>query len=147
MDEATGGHTVRLEMCSGIEMLESVDLVAERVGRMAGLDDDARHWVGISVRESVINAIKHGNKFDRAKHVFVEMTMRPAGAPSELLVRVRDQGTGFNPETVPDPLAPENMLKASGRGLFLIHTFMDHVSLERAEGGGTEIRMVKRISR
>jgi serine/threonine-protein kinase RsbW len=145
MDGATGGHTVRLEICSAIEMLESVDLMAEQVGRMAGLDEDARHWVGMSVRESVINAIKHGNKHDRAKHVFVEMTLAPVGRPTELVVRVRDQGTGFDPEGVPDPLAPENMLKTSGRGLFLIHTFMDDVSLTRAAGGGTEIRMVKRL--
>src|SRR5207247_4767896 len=115
------------------------------IGRGIGLDDEAVHWVGVAVRESVINAIKHGNRSDTAKHVFVEFdTSSPPEAP-ELTIRVRDEGEGFDPEHLADPLAPENVLKSSGRGIFLIRSFMDDVRLQRAPEGGMEIRMTKRV--
>ncbi len=103
------------------------------------------HWVGVAVRESVINAIKHGNQNDATKHVFVEFETHEMAVP-ELSIRVRDQGAGFDPEEVADPLAPENLLKSSGRGIFLIRNFMDDVRLQRAPEGGMEIRMVKRVT-
>jgi serine/threonine-protein kinase RsbW len=93
----------------------------------------------------VINAIKHGNRNDSAKHVFVEFTTATTAAVPELLIRVRDEGEGFDPETVANPLDPENLLKSSGRGIFLIRNFMDDVQLQRAPEGGMEIRMVKRV--
>jgi serine/threonine-protein kinase RsbW len=62
-----------------------------------------------------------------------------------LTVRVRDQGEGFDPDTLADPLAPENLLKASGRGIFLIRSFMDDVQLRNAPEGGMEVRMIKRL--
>ena len=61
------------------------------------------------------------------------------------MIRVRDEGEGFDPESIADPLAPENLLKASGRGIFLIRNFMDDVQLQRAPEGGMEIRMTKRL--
>ncbi len=125
-------------------MLDFVQVVGDHVGRDVGLDDDAIHWVGVAVRESVINAIKHGNRHDAAKHVFVEFESAIADDEPELRIRVRDEGPGFDPETLPDPLAPENLLRASGRGIFLIRNFMDHVLIRRAPEGGMEIRMVKR---
>jgi|SRR5437588_8715799 len=141
------GHQVlRLEFTSAFEMLDFVQVVSDHVGRSVGLDDDAVHWVGVAVRESVINAIKHGNQNDAGKHVFVEF--ETASAPeTELQIRVRDQGAGFDPATVADPLAPENLLKSSGRGIFLIRSFMDDVQLGRAPQGGMEIRMSKRVAR
>jgi len=102
------------------------------------------HWVGVAIRESVINAIKHGNRHDASKHVFVEFENTPGDAPG-LIIRVRDQGEGFDPELVADPLSPENILKSSGRGIFLIRNFMDDVRLQPAPEGGMEIRMVKRL--
>ena len=79
------------------------------------------------------------------KHVFVEFADRPAGEPPELIIRVRDEGEGFDPESIADPLAQENLLKSSGRGIFLIRSFMDDVRLQRAPEGGMEIRMTKRV--
>jgi serine/threonine-protein kinase RsbW len=139
------GHHLHLEFTGAFEMLDLVQVVSDHVGRDVGLDDDAVHWVGVAIRESVINAIKHGNQNDAGKHVFVEFetTMREAAA--ELKIRVRDQGEGFDPERVADPLAPENLLKSSGRGIFLIRSFMDDVRLQRAPEGGMEIRMTKRV--
>src|ERR1700704_3389179 len=128
-----GQHIVRLEFTSAFEMLDFVQVVSDHMARDVGLDDDSLHWVGVAIRESVINAIKHGNRHDAAK----------ADVP-ELLIRVRDQGEGFDPETVANPLDPENLLKSSGRGIFLIRNFMDDVQLQRAPEGGMEIRMVKR---
>lgn len=140
----TNGHkTVRLEFGSAFEMLDIVQVMSDYVGRSLGLDDDSLHWVGVAVRESVINAIKHGNRHDISKHVIVEFVT----APSEMTVSIRDQGEGFDPDQLADPLAPENMLKASGRGIFLMRNFMDDVSLRRAPEGGMEVRMVKRVQR
>ncbi len=140
---SVSSQIVHLEFSSAFEMLDFVQVVSDHLGRSVGLDDDARHWVSVAIRESVINAIKHGNRNDATKHVFVDLETHSNGQP-ELSIRVRDQGEGFEPEEVADPLAPENLLKASGRGIFLIRSFMDHVQLRRAPGGGMEIQMTKR---
>ncbi len=136
-------QTVHLEFTSAFEMLDFVQVVTDHLGRSVGLDDDARHWVSVAIRESVINAIKHGNRNDANKHVFVDLETHSSGQP-ELSIRVRDEGEGFEPEAVADPLAPENLLKASGRGIFLIRSFMDYVQLRRSPEGGMEIHMTKR---
>jgi len=143
--ESNGQHIVRLEFTSAFEMLDFVQVVSDHMARDVGLDDDSLHWVGVAIRESVINAIKHGNRNDAAKHVFIEFeTATKADVPT-LLIRVRDEGEGFDPETIANPLDPENLLKSSGRGIFLIRNFMDDVQLQRAPEGGMEIRMVKRV--
>ena len=140
------GHVVHLEFTSLFEMLDCVQVVSDHLGRSVGLDDDDRHWVGVAVRESVINAIKHGNREDRGKLVTIEFAFTPIDAPTELVVKVTDQGEGFEPQEVADPLAPENMLKSSGRGIFFMRSFMDEVQLQRAPQGGMEVRMVKKLA-
>ena len=140
-----GQHIVRLEFTSAFEMLDFVQVVSDHMARDIGLDDDALHWVGVAIRESVINAIKHGNRNDAEKHVFIEFETATRSDVPELMIRVRDEGEGFDPETVANPLDPENLLKSSGRGIFLIRNFMDDVQLQRAPEGGMEIRMVKRV--
>jgi serine/threonine-protein kinase RsbW len=142
----TRGGTVRLQIHSHFEMLDFVQVVSDRMGQLAGLDEDAVHWIGVAVRESVINAIKHGNREDYGKIVTVEFAMAPTSRPDELVVRVLDQGEGFDPEQVADPLAPENILKSSGRGIFFMRNFMDDVTLRRAAEGGMEVRMVKKLA-
>ena len=139
------GQLVHLEFTSAFEMLDFVQVVTEHLGRSVGLDDDARHWVSVAIRESVINAIKHGNRNDAAKHVFVDLETHSNGHP-ELFIRVRDEGEGFEPEEVANPLAPENLLKSSGRGIFLIRSFMDELRLQPAAEGGMEVVMVKRAA-
>ena len=142
---SNGQHIVRLEFTSAFEMLDFVQVVSDHMARDIGLDDDALHWVGVAIRESVINAIKHGNRNDADKHVFIEFETATRSDVPELMIRVRDQGEGFDPETVANPLDPENLLKSSGRGIFLIRNFMDDVQLQRVPEGGMEIRMVKRV--
>lgn len=140
------GGTVRLQIHSNFEMVDFVQVVSDRVGQLAGMDDDSVHWIGVAVRESVINAIKHGNREDFGKIVTIEFTFAPTVDPRELVVRVVDQGEGFEPDAVADPLAPENILKSSGRGIFFMRSFMDDVVLQRAAGGGMEVRMTKKLA-
>ena len=139
----TCGNPVRLDFHSSFDMLDFVQVVSDHIGRMSGLDEDAVHWVGIAVRESVINAIKHGNKHDASKRVHVEFMQLDGSAPG-IAIRVRDEGPGFDPQSLPDCCAPENILKSSGRGIFLIRNFMDEMVLQRAPQGGMEVVMVKR---
>jgi serine/threonine-protein kinase RsbW len=135
--------SIHLEFTSTFEMVDFVELVGGHVSRGIGLDEESVHWVGVAIRECVINAIKHGNQHDASKRVFVEFATAVNSVP-QMTIRVRDQGKGFDPEQVADPLAPENLLKGSGRGIFLIRNFMDEVDLQRAPQGGMEVRMVKR---
>ncbi|HEY8550054.1 MAG TPA: ATP-binding protein [Vicinamibacterales bacterium] len=136
---------VRLKIHSVFDMLDLIQVVSDHLSHMAGLDEDATHWVGVAVRESVINAIKHGNRFDEGKFVTIEFRLEPPDAPTELVVSVIDQGEGFEVEDVADPLAPENLLKSSGRGIFFMRSFMDDVSLQRRPEGGMEVRMTKKL--
>ena len=143
----THSHTVRIEFGSAFDMVDFVQVVSDHIGRMAGLDEDSLHWVSVAVRESVVNAIKHGNKNDESKRVVVEFTPVPGHDPEQLVIRVQDEGEGFDPEEIADPLAPENILKSSGRGIFLIRSFMDDVQLQRGKTRGMEVRMVKKVLR
>ncbi len=138
-------RTLRLAFPSHLDMLDFVQLVSDHAGRVGNLDDDSVHRVGVSVRESVVNAITHGNTEDKTKRVVVEFQFEPYDAPARLVVRVLDQGQGFDPLDLADPCAPENLLKPCGRGLFFMRSFMDGLTLRRAPGGGTEVRMVKKI--
>jgi serine/threonine-protein kinase RsbW len=142
---ANGHQIVKLEFTSSFEMLDFVQVVCDHVSRGIGLDEDSSHWVSVAIRESVINAIKHGNRNDETKRVFVDFETSMPAAGNELTIRVRDQGEGFEPEEVADPLAPENLLKSSGRGIFLIRNFMDDVQLSKVPQGGMQISMTKRV--
>ena len=113
---------------------------------MAGLDEDATHWVSVAVRESVINAIKHGNREDRDKHVTIEFELSPRAHPAEFVVEVLDEGEGFDPDHVANPLDPENVLKSSGRGIFFMKNFMDDVRIARRPEGGMSVRMLKKLA-
>lgn len=135
--------TVRLEIPSALHMLDLVDTVTDHVGRTAGFEGDTLHWIGVSVRECVINAIVHGNSRDSRKRVHLDFISAPNSDGTELAVCVRDEGAGFDLATLTDPLAPESILRPSGRGIFLMRTFMDDVSLRRAPQGGMQVRMVK----
>jgi serine/threonine-protein kinase RsbW len=140
------GGLVRLQIPSLFDMVDLVQILSDRMGNMGGFDEDAVHWIGVAVRESVINAIKHGNKEDADKTVTIEFGFTPLDNPTELVVCITDRGEGFEPEEVADPLAPENMLKSSGRGIFFMRNFMDEVQLQRAPGGGMQVRMMKKLA-
>ncbi len=134
-------RVVRLEIASRFEMLDMVQTVLAQIAAMLGFDEDAVHYMSVAVRESVVNAIKHGNRRDESKRIGVEFTIHPKA----LEVEVRDEGRGFDPTLVGNPVAPENLLKADGRGIFFMRSFMDEVSYAFPRGGGTVVRMVKRL--
>jgi serine/threonine-protein kinase RsbW len=144
----SGAHLVRLRLPSSFDLLDLVQVASDRLAGLAGLDEDATHWVSVAVRESVINAIKHGNREDRSKHVTVEFRLTPIQQPpgGELVVEVLDEGAGFDPSDVGNPLDPENMLKSSGRGIFFMRNFMDDVAIERRPEGGMCVRLSKRVA-
>ncbi len=111
---------------------------AELWARRAGFDEDIIGNVAMSVREAAVNAVLHGNGYDPEKHICVSFET----TPRVLAIRIADQGTGLDPESLPDPLAPENILSGSGRGIFLIRAFMDEVHF-RQLSPGNEITLIK----
>jgi serine/threonine-protein kinase RsbW len=137
----TSLRTIKLDIASRFEMLEMVQTILVRAAEMVGFDDDASHYLSVAVRESVVNAIKHGSKGDESRRIVVALTSHP----NALEVRVQDQGSGFDPSSVPDPLAEENLLKADGRGIFFMRQFMDEVTYTFPPRGGTIVKMVKRL--
>lgn len=139
--KAPAGRIVKLDIASRFDLLEMVQSVLNDLASMVGFDEDAAHYMSVAVRESVINAIKHGNQVDESKRVTIVFSIQPRG----LEIEVRDQGTGFDPSAVPDPVAPENILKVSGRGIFFMRSFMDEVVYTFPKRGGTVVRMVKRL--
>jgi serine/threonine-protein kinase RsbW len=139
---------VTLDVGSDPEALDLIELVTEHVSRGVGFEEDARYWIVAAVREAAMNANDHANRRDPTKRVVAEFATVPldnASEPLELVIRIRDEGHGFDPEAVPDPTAVENLLKPSGRGLLLMRQVMDDVQIGRALQGGTEIRLVKRL--
>jgi serine/threonine-protein kinase RsbW len=141
MTKTSEGRTVKLDLASRFEMLDVVQTVLVQVCQLVGFDEESVHYMSVAVRESIVNAIKHGNRQDEKKRVLVRLTIHRR----LLEVEVRDEGVGFDPEAVPDPLAPENLLKAYGRGIFFMRQFMDEVTHSFPPRGGTVVRMVKRV--
>lgn len=140
----TSGNTIRVDFHSSLEMLDVIQLMSDHIGGRAGLDEESLHWVGVALRESVINAIKHGNCSDVRKRVHVEFTVLEGDELPGLSICVRDEGCGFDPSTIADPRAQENLLKSTGRGILLMRSFMDEMTFQRAAEGGMEVRMLKR---
>jgi serine/threonine-protein kinase RsbW len=141
MTKAPADRTVKLDVASRYEMLDVVHTVLLQMCGLVGFGEEAVHYMSVAVRESVVNAIKHGNKGDETKRVVVQFTIHDRA----LEVAVRDEGRGFDPASVPDPLAPENLLKAYGRGIFFMRQFMDEVTHAFPPKGGTVVRMLKRV--
>lgn len=137
------GERIDITISSRFENIELVQVIAEHLCENAGLDEDGSHWIGMAVREAVANAIKHGNKLDVKKKVHATFTLRG----TELEIEISDQGEGFDPEKVSDPLNPQNLMKTSGRGIFYMKTFMDEIRYSFHAGGGTSLVMIKNLAK
>jgi serine/threonine-protein kinase RsbW len=137
----TQTRTVKLDIASRFEMLDVVQTVVTHLATLVGFGEDATHYMSVAVRESVVNAIKHGNGLDPEKRVDLVFTI----GDKAFEVTIHDQGRGFDPTSIPDPLAQENLLKVDGRGIFFMKSFMDEVSYAFPPGGGTLVRMLKRL--
>lgn len=130
-----------MSLSSRFENIEMAQHLCGKLLEGRQISDETKHWILMALREGLANAIKHGNAQNMAKRVHVDMQV----AGDTLEIRIRDEGEGFDPESVGDPLAPENRLKTSGRGIFYMRTFMDDVRFQRADGGGMEIVLMKNL--
>jgi serine/threonine-protein kinase RsbW len=133
--------TFELTIPSRLEELESVQRLITKATEAFGLSEDMAYWMELTVSESVINAIRHGNQFDPAKKAHLAISFD--GESVEVVVE--DQGEGFNLEELADPTRAENLLKPCGRGILIIRSFMDEVTLSPKEGGGMRLHMLKRV--
>ena len=133
---------VEVVLENDLKNVEVAEEIARRISDTVGFDEDDQHKIDMAVHESVINAIWHGNKNDPSKHVRLRFEIYS----DRLEIRVRDQGNGYDPSRLLDPLAEENLLNVSGRGIFLIRTFMDEYRVENIAGEGTEVILVKRLN-
>jgi len=130
-----------LTIPSRIEQMEAVHALIEEAVKEYKLNNEMAHWIELSVSESMINAIQHGNKADPSK----QATLRISSSSDAIEIIVEDEGCGFTLDNVADPTDKANLLKPSGRGILIIRSFMDEVDLSLREGGGCRLRMVKRL--
>jgi len=122
-----------------VNLVQEIESLTEQASIHAGLAEEERDSLAISVTEIANNAIIHGNRRDPKKKVFVNVRAK-AG---EVRVVIRDQGGGFEPDKLSNPLDPENLLRESGRGVFIVRSLMDEVNFDFSRGG-TEITIIKR---
>jgi serine/threonine-protein kinase RsbW len=132
-------ETVERSLDSTLESVDSAEELVLGIAERAGFDDDDLMKIGMAVRESMVNAVVHGNRYNANKKVRLSVSH---GA-ERLTVRIQDEGEGFEVTELPDPLAPENLMRTSGRGIFLIRSFMDEFDIRRHERGGMEMTLVK----
>ncbi len=134
-------QTTRLVLPSHLEAVADASAAATDFVKGCGLDEQVAFGVDMAVREAVTNAVVHGNQEDENKSVEVVFGCEE----NALKIEIRDQGKGFDPASVPDPTEPANLLKTSGRGIFLMRTFMDEVDWFARPDGGTTVRLVKKF--
>lgn len=125
---------------STLETVNSAEETAGRLASEAGFEDEEVMKISMAVREATVNAVLHGNAYDPGKKVVLNFESNG----HDLVITIRDQGKGLDLSKIPDPLAPENLLKTSGRGIFLIRSFMDEVHIHPSHTG-TEIKLVKHV--
>jgi serine/threonine-protein kinase RsbW len=133
---------IRMSLSSRFENIEMAQHLCGKLLEGWELNEETTHWILMALREALANAIKHGNGQDMAKRVHLEMEVKD----HTLRIRIRDEGSGFDPAGVADPLAQENRFKTSGRGIFYMKTFMDEVRFSRVDGGGMEIVLTKDLT-
>ncbi len=131
-------NRVTYTLDSTLESVNKAEGEARWVANGAGFDEDAVEQIAMAVREAAVNAVLHGNAYSPEKKVGLEFET----TPKSLVITIRDEGKGLDESTIPDPLAPENLLKTSGRGIFLMRSFMDEVRIRKVNPG-TEVTLIK----
>ncbi len=124
-----------------MESVGEVEAAADQLATEAGLDEDQRFHIAMAVREAAINAVLHGNGYDSSRQIDVSLE----NTGTALVFVIADQGQGFDPDQLPDPLAPENLLRGTGRGIFLMRSLMDEVHFRQLHPG-TELTLVKHLA-
>jgi serine/threonine-protein kinase RsbW len=133
-------NRVSYTLDSTLETVDSAEQTATRIAGETGFDEDEVMRIAMAVREAAVNAVLHGNAYDPGKKVTLDFER----TGKDLVITIRDQGKGLDPKSIPDPLAPENLMKTSGRGIFLIRSFMDEVQIHPSHTG-TEIKLIKHV--
>jgi serine/threonine-protein kinase RsbW len=141
--EGAWGQTLEQVLDSNLESVDHAEQTVLREAEVLGFDEDDLHRIGISVRECMVNAVVHGNRYNARKKVHLKVNR----APDRLTVWVADEGEGFDPSTLPDPCAGENLLRQSGRGVLMMQAFMDEFQICNRAPQGTEVKMVKYVAR
>ena len=126
---------------STLESVDAAESLVLQIAQESGFEEEDLHKMGMSVREAMVNAVVHGNQYNRNKRVHLSVS---AGG-GKFKVRVADQGQGFDLSNIPDPLEDANLLIQSGRGIFLIRAFVDDFQVKRLEPHGTEVTLVKHL--
>jgi serine/threonine-protein kinase RsbW len=126
---------------STLESVDQAEAIIMEAANATGFDEDDQHRISMAFRECMVNAVVHGNRYNKNKQV----TVYAERTGDELFLRITDQGEGFEMQQVPDPLDEGNLLRHSGRGLFLMGAFMDEMTVHKVEPAGTEVTMRKRV--
>jgi serine/threonine-protein kinase RsbW len=145
MADMDGGEVTIVDTLleSNLDSVDDAEASAVKIAEEIGFDEDELHKIGMAVRESMVNAVVHGNRYNARKKV--HFTVRKAA--DHLTVAIRDEGEGFEYSALPNPLSEENLLRQSGRGLLLIQAFVDKLEVTRRAPGGTEVKMVKYLDK
>ncbi len=135
-------NRVSYTLDSTLESVNKAESTAMEAAAVAGFAEDDQYSIAMAVREAAVNAVLHGNAYDPGKKFFLAYE----NTGEALVITITDQGGGLDPSRIPDPLAPENLMKGSGRGIFLIRAFMDEVKFRNTDPG-TEITLIKHVGR
>jgi serine/threonine-protein kinase RsbW len=138
---ADASRTVKQVLDSTLESVDQAEHMALELARESGFDEEDLDRIGMSVRECMVNAVVHGNRYNANKKVLLSLSL----TPERLTIQIEDQGDGFDPGELPDPVAGDNLLRHSGRGIFLMKTFMDDLQVRRLQPAGTEVTLIKNV--
>jgi len=136
-------ETIQTTLDSTLQTADTAEELVLKEAAKLGLEEDEQHQIGMAVRECTVNAVVHGNRYNKNKKVHLQIER----SEKDLTVVIGDEGEGFDINSLPDPLAPENLLRQSGRGLMLARAFMDEFDLHPRPGGGTEVRLAKHLTK
>lgn len=141
MGEILSGETGNVDvfLASTLDSVDDAENLVLKAAEEVGFGDDDLHKIGMAVRETVVNAVVHGNRYNSRKRVHLQVLK----GDDRITITVADEGNGFEPRSVPDPLAEENLLQQSGRGILLIRAFVDDYQMQRMAPAGTEVKLVK----
>src|ERR1700722_5316817 len=132
-------ETLERLLDSTLDSVDQAEELASAAASRAGFDEDDLMKIGMAVREAMVNAVAHGNRYNANKKVRFSLSHDP----QRFRIVIADEGEGFDFDSLPDPLAPENLMRTSGRGIFLIRSFMDEFKMRHRVPQGTEATLVK----
>ncbi len=127
---------------SNLDSVDTAEQIVLKAAKELGFKEDEQYQIGMAIRESMVNAVVHGNCYNEHKKVRLSV----AKAPDRLIIKIADEGKGVDIDSLPDPLAKENLMKQSGRGILLMKAFMDEFAVRKLEPHGTEFKLVKYLN-